>query len=255
MRLIRACIAVAMLAIALPAVAQALPEPIEHVSYGPNPADWQSIYPAESPGAPTVLLAPEGGWHEVGFGALKPEAANLLHYPVDSLTEPAFPLEPEAIRLAAEWAKANGTAYNANPRNVVLVGGSAGGQLVTIVGEKLLPPGSVQGIVSLSGPMNLVARAEEEAHSLMKALGCPTFAECSETLGHEWSPVDNVKSCIPMLLFGSETDKVPLSQQEEMVAAMDDAGCPVTLVVEPKGHAFAYRARANPLIFAFIRAH
>jgi len=179
-------------------------------------------------------------------------AVFLINYPVDSTTEPAFSKEPEAVRNATLFAQRHAAEYNATASRTFLVGGSAGGQLAVITTEKLLPQGAVQGVVSLSGPLDVVSRAGEEIKAMRKALGC-LFTACSEPFERQWSPVANITFCVPMLLFGSLTDRVPVEEQLAMVAAMRAAGCPVTLEVEPEGHAFAYRYRANPLIFAFTK--
>ncbi|MDQ6810715.1 MAG: alpha/beta hydrolase, partial [Actinomycetota bacterium] len=142
---------------------------IQGVSYGPLGGDKVVIFPALSPGARTVLLVHGGGWHEQTSEVPQRLTAKELQkqgfavfdvlYPQDSEAEGAFPLEPEAIETAITWAIANGPTYNANPANVVLVGGSAGGNLVEMAAGRLdaLAPGTVQGVVSLSGPANLHA--------------------------------------------------------------------------------------------------
>jgi acetyl esterase/lipase len=258
---------------------------ITGVSYGPLGGERAVIFPALSPGATTVLLVHGGGWHEQTSEVPVRLYARLLQkqgfavfdilYPQDSEGEGAFPLEPEAIETATTWAIANASTYNANPANVVLVGGSAGGNLAALAAERLdaAAPGTVDGVVSLSGPANLQALvpqwkkpAPALANLLALALGCPRLLGCSESYEREWSPVFNVPpaaNCPAWLLFSAQVDEVPLSQSQEQQAALEAGGCDSTLHVVPGSkHSFSYWTaewrrgeRVETAIYSFISAH
>jgi acetyl esterase/lipase len=261
MRSAAACILV-VLGCAAPAQAHAAPAKagkIKPVSYGKSSRETLRPFPSAKAGSPTVILVPGGGFKKVETGLALPEAKELqaagitvmlANYPVDTAKKPAFPLEPEAIARAIAYTKQHAATYNGSTTRVFLVGGSAGGALVLSTALKLA---GVRGVVSMSGPTDFYARAQEH-EPMRQALGCLS-TPCSKALADEWSPVDNIASCTPMLLFGSEHDEVPLSEQVEMVEAMEAKSCPVTLEVEPTGHSFGYRELANPGIISFINAH
>jgi acetyl esterase/lipase len=257
------------------------PPPIKGVSYGPSPAELQTIYPAKEAGATTVIFVHGGGWRfqkletEQGSDALGLQKEGFavfnVNYPQDSPMELAFPLEPDAIETATSWAISHGESYNASPHNVVLLGGSAGGQLVAMAAEQLdaAVPGTVKAVITLSGPTNLKSLVElgqrheiktSLIHSLEQALGCgPSLTGCSEAFETEWSPtahVPEVTACPAWLLFSAEADLVPITQADEMLAALEGAGCSAKLdVVAGKGHSFSYWPTvAKADIYPFIKS-
>jgi len=247
---------------------------LTHVSYGSSAEEFMRIYPAKAAGSTTVILVHGGGWRlqsgmntASGIGneanSIREHHATVfdIEYPQDT-NSTAFPLETHAVEAATAFAKAHAAEYNANPAKVVLVGGSAGGQLVERVAEAIKPA----GVVALSGPTDFVSLTEavrngtyKEAKfitSLGKALGCePRTGPCPESYEREWSPVDNIPAanCPPWLLFSAQEDLIPVSQDREMQTALEAAGCSSTLDVIPgKGHAFSYWSSVKLTIFNFI---
>jgi acetyl esterase/lipase len=275
--------------------------PLRGVPYGPLPEELVTIFEPNTPatsapstalaraalagaegGAPAVVLVHGGGWRQQPNLTEQPTVAQSLrehgyvvfdiNYPQANSREAAFPKQPEAVEAAVRWVKEHGAAYGADPQNVILVGGSAGGNVVDLAGEHLA---GVRGVVSLSGPTNLVAMVtlgQEQlltsnlTISLSIALGCgrelvgwEKILGCTDTATQEmWSPVFHVPttSCPNWLLFSAEIDIVPLSQQQEMLAALRSAGCSANLHVVPeKGHSFGYWSQVSRTIFSFINAN
>lgn len=251
----------------------------KQVPYGPSPSQTATIYAQNAPGATMVVLVHGGGWRLQRFG--KTEAGTQskslqlqgftvfnIDYDQDSPSEPAFPLETDEVAAATEWAIANAAAYGANPEKVVLLGGSAGAQLAARAAEQLdaANPGTVDGVVSLSGPMDfttLVPLAEEKkikdksyVLSIGQALGCSgNWAACSPAYETEWSPALNIPTsgCPDWLLLSSEIDAPATSQASEMLAGLQGAGCDATMGLVAKGHGFSYWHEVSQTIFDFIR--
>lgn len=255
------------------------PPPIRGVSYGPSPGELQTIYPGRAPGATTIILVHGGGWRlqklatEVGSQAkslqLQGFAVFDVNYDQDSLTQPAFPLQTDEVAAATAWAIAHGVDHNADPANVVMIGGSAGGQLVARSAEQLdaTAPGSVRAVVSLSGPMDfttLVPLAQggqikdrNYVTSIGQALGCPAMlSACSAAFETEFSPALNVPSsgCPDWLLLAGEVDTTAVVQADEMLVALQGASCNATMITVPTGHGFSYWSQVSARIFAFVRA-
>jgi acetyl esterase/lipase len=249
------------------------------VSYGPSPAETATIYGQVRPGATTVVLVHGGGWRlqplatEEGSEAKSLQVQGFVvfdvNYDQDSATERAFPLETNDIVAATEWAIANAASYGANPANVVLLGGSAGGQLVARAAEQLdaAKPGAVRAVISLSGPMNfstLVALAQNGTIkdrgyvlSIGQALGCNgDLAACSPGYEDEWSPALNIPAsgCPDWLLFSSEVDVVAQAQASEMLTDLQTAGCKATWDVVPTGHGFSFWPTISRRVYAFVAA-
>jgi len=249
------------------------PAPIAGINYGPLLEEVLTVFPANAAGSTSVLLVHGGGWRTQRSETELPGIAEELQragftvfdvdYPQDSSAQPAFPLEPNAIKHAVEWVGQNAASFQGSASNIVLVGGSAGGQLVEMTAARL----QVQGVVSLSGPTNIVsltslARAGELKDGLggdvRIAAGCgSSFGGCSESVERTWSPIDNVPaSCPPYLLFGSELDEVPVNQQLEFKGTLDAAGCRANLTILGSNlHSFQYWPKVRTAVVAFIAAH
>jgi dipeptidyl aminopeptidase/acylaminoacyl peptidase len=262
------------------ASASATPPPIyRDVSYGPSPAELQTIYAAKAPGARTVILVHGGGWRlqklatEAGSQAkslqLQGFAVFDINYDQDSPTLPAFPLETNEVAAATEWAIAHAAAYNADPTNVVMIGGSAGGQLVARTAEQLdlAAPGTVSAVISLSGPMDFttlvplaqLGQIKDRSYvtSIGQALGCPgVLSACSPSFEAEWSPALNIPAlgCPDWLLLDSEVDTPAILQANEMLADLQAGACNATVATVPTGHGFSYWSQVSARIFAFVRA-
>jgi acetyl esterase/lipase len=272
--------AMAMIGLLATAQASALAPPIYRgVSYGPSPGETATIYAPRAPGATTVILVHGGGWRlqklatEAGYEAkslqLQGFAVFDINYDQDSPTERAFPLETNEVAAATQWAIANAATYGANPMNVVLLGGSSGGQLAARTAELLnaAHPGTVRAVISLSGAMNfatLVPLAENRTIkdrnyvlSIGQALGCAgALSTCSPEYEAEWSPASNIpaSACPDWLLFASEVDVAAESQAKEMLADLQQAECNATLELVPTGHGFSYWPSVSKQIVAFLRA-
>jgi acetyl esterase/lipase len=246
---------------------------IADVSYGPAVEEELTVYPAAAgAGSASVLLVHGGGWRtqesetELAFVGEQLQGAGFAvfdaDYPQDTKAQGAFPLEPDAILRAAEWVRANASAYGGSTSNIVFVGGSAGGQLVEMTANRF----PVRGVVSLSGPTNLVALTEMARERELKdglggdvliAARCESRSGCPESFQREWSPLYNIPAkCPPYLLFSSQNDEVPLSQQTEFDAGLASAGCSVGMeVFAGNQHSFEYWPKVRATVDAFIAAH
>ncbi len=258
----------------------------EHLFYGPRVRENVNVYASRSPKSPTVILVHGGGWRfydalskfEAESLALQAQGFTVftINYDQDSSTSPAFSIEPEEVAAATHWAMNNASSFNADPSNVTLLGGSAGGHLVGLVAQRLnaAAAGTIRGVVTLSAPESFrtlipmiegrVITNEEFVTSVYQAVGREVdgpsymFANPFEQEAYEtrWSPALNISSrnCTRWLLFNSEAEFIPLSQAQEMNNGLTQAGCPSTLKVVPGSrHAFGYWKEVAPLVFSFIR--
>jgi acetyl esterase/lipase len=248
----------------------------EYVSYGPSPAQVANIYPSNAPSSPIVVLIHGGGWRKQGpLGRLEWPARSLqrqgfsvfeINYDQDSPGTPAFPLEPNAVMAATRFAIANADAYNGDPSDVVLVGGSAGGHLAAVAAEQLdaSSPGTVKGVVTLSAPTNfttLMPMIENDtitneafATSVRRALGYDG-GPFPQAYAEQWSPALHApaSNCPAWLIIHSEYEFIPLSQAQELYSSLRNARCKATLEVLPGvEHGFYYFHRVKPTVFSFI---
>ncbi len=253
---------------------------LESLSYGPSPAELANVYPAGAAGAPLVVLVHGGGWRKQGpLGRLELEARSLqregstvveVNYDQDTATSVAFPIEPEEIAAATRWAIANAASFNADPHTVVLLGGSAGGNLVALAAEQLdvASPGTVDGVVTLSAPTDFPALLpmlgpdtlynESFSKSVYQALGMGSETApraSSNSLAAQFSPALHPpkSGCPSWLIVNSEAEFVPQAQARELYGNLRSAGCSAQLLLLPgREHGFAYFHIVKPAVFSFI---
>lgn len=261
----------------------ALPARVDDVPYGTaSYLQAADIYPSPYPGSPVVVLVHGGGWrYNAYLGYLEDQAKSLqsqgftvyeINYRKDSSTTPAFPMEPNDVVAAARWAMSTASSYNGDPSKTVMIGGSAGGQLVAVAASQIdtETPGAIRGVVTLSaaGENFLALRPMIEAEAFTREL-FETSVEMAlhwnsnvsgsfpQAYAERWSPTlnpPNAAVCPRWMLFNSEAELIPLPQAEEMEQSLVAAGCSSSLTVVPGSyHAFAYFHIVKPQVYKFIR--
>jgi acetyl esterase/lipase len=266
--------------------AQAQPAPLYDVNYGAtnNSKQILDVFPASAVNSPLVVLVHGGGWRTQGINPPQTtEAAALqrqgfavfdINYDQDSATQIAFPMEINDVLLATQWAINHAASYNANPNDIAYIGGSAGGQLAgmaALEAPSTLVGGTVRGVTTLSGPMNLPQRIYDVNNgtatdpsftkSLTWALGC-TPAACTSSQENPWSPAQNVKNSTgaKWLLFNSTAETMPIDQMYTMAYILAAFGASVAFHTVPgTRHSFTYWAAldsdgqgVNSTVYAFI---
>jgi acetyl esterase/lipase len=265
----------------------------DNVAYGGEAEQLLDIYPASQTvaargfgassgaGSPVVVLVHGGGWRTQTVFTLRnfrAESRSLqeagftvftIDYRQDSSEVAAFPMEPQDVLRAVHWAVDHAASYGGDPNQLVLVGGSAGGQLVAVVAEQLAAsnPGLVKGVVTLSGPFSFPQIREDfrnetitsenfkaSVHMALKWWG----GRFPMAFAEEWSPALHAPTanCPDWLLFNSEAELIPADQASEMQNNLTAAGCSSQLDVLPGNqHAFEYWSQVEPQVASFIAAH
>jgi len=268
--------------LATPAIAGATyipgPAPVPNVVYGTSDPSSQvmDIYPAATPGAPIVILVHGGGWVRIDKRSLDSESMDLnaqgfavfnLNYRLAATPGSAFPNQVNDVELATQWAMANAAAYNADPTDVTLIGGSAGGQLVGMAAEQLnaARKGTVQAVVTLSAATDFGGMVNDLAVGHINpvivnmssfALGCNLTVCPSATLA-QWSPAQNVtaSNCpANWLVIQSAHDAImPADQPIAMTSALQQHGCAVTQdIIAGNDHSFNYWSVVEPAVSGFV---
>src|ERR1035437_296595 len=221
--------------------------------------------------APVVVLVHGGGWvfgdrHELAGVAKAVAAHGFIAVNIDyDLAAPRFPREPDQVRAAVAWARAQAPQWGGDPARMVTWGDSAGGNLAVSVAAGGDHAG-LQAAISWSGPFDLGALGSAVAATgtdYQKAasvadpfiyLGClpllcpPTYAAASPALSA-------TPGAPPMYLANSQNELVPLSQQDQMAATLHRLGVAATTVVVPgTGHATAYAATQTAPTLAWLDA-
>jgi acetyl esterase/lipase len=162
---------------------------------------------------------------------------------VDYRLSPAsvFPAAIDDLGTAVRWLRAPVQAkrFAIDPTLIGAYGGSAGGNLVSLLGTRGTGPldrGSrVAAVVELSGPENLTRQGAEQTLFYpfeLRYLGCSSFRNCPQA--KLASPVFQVNRTDPPFFVAQSTkERIPLSQSDEFVAALRAAGVETTYVTRP----------------------
>ena len=220
-------------------------------------------WPATGGPYPLVVMIHGGGWSmgdKSGYdGAIQELAgqgfvAATLDYRLAAAPTNVFPAGLQDVRCAVRWLRSQASAYAIDPARVAAYGGSAGGNLASMLGvaadvaglDGACPtpgfPVAVSAVVSLAGPQSLgelIAGAADHVFArdtLTNYFGAdPDSVPATVALA---SPLTHVDASDPpfLLVHGTLDPKVPLEQSRAMQAALWSVGVPATLFTSTFGH-------------------
>jgi acetyl esterase len=140
------------------------------------------------------------------------------------------------IQAAVRWVRSHSEKYTIDPTRIGAFGGSAGGNLVSMLGT--YGNGShevgarVAAVAELSGPANLTKAGPELANFLplqLAYLHCTTFSACPNARAA--SPLFHVDASDPPFFVGHSIDeRIPLAQSEAFVTELRKHGVATTFV-------------------------
>lgn len=166
--------------------------------------------------------------------------------------EAPFPAQIEDVKSAVRWLRANAATYKLYDKKIGIWGGSAGAHLAALAGttgdtktfdkgENLSYPSTVEAVVDMAGPTDLIAWAEPPLYSsspeltriLTKLLGGP-LAENQEK-AQTANPINYITpNDPPFMIFHGELDiSVPVSQSQRLHNALQATGVKTTLTIFP----------------------
>lgn len=170
-----------------------------------------------------------------------------------------FPAQIEDCRTALRWLRAHAKELNIDPQRVGVVGSSAGGHLVALLGvsgdqkawdkgENLDQSAKVQAVVDMFGPANLLTMGAQSPPNSRIQHDAPNSPEShliggavqeNKDAARAASPITYVsKDDAPILIMHGDKDPlVPYAQSEEFLAALKKAGVDATLqTIQGGGH-------------------
>ena len=212
---------------------------------------------------PVVVWIHGGGWlagnKSSGAGMLAGLVASGDYAGVSvgyRLTNVApWPAQIHDCKAAIRWIRANAKKYQFDPDRIGVMGSSAGGHLVSMLGTsagyKELEgdngspgqPSKVQCVVDICGPSDFLNFFKDNPNPasartpIQKLLG--GMPNEKEEVARSASPVTYVTKAAPpfLILHGTQDRTVPLAQAETLHAALKKAGADSTLVkIEGGGH-------------------
>ncbi|WP_187264854.1 alpha/beta hydrolase [Homoserinibacter sp. GY 40078] len=148
-----------------------------------------------------------------------------------------YPAAIDDMIRAVEWIRSDAqvTRFGVDPTRIGAFGGSAGGNLVSLLGTlgsgDLTTGARVAAVAELSGPIDLtgVAVTDDFAPVQLEYLGCADADDCPAAVTA--SPNTWIDPSDPPFFVAHSTDEmIPLEQAELFVRGLRDAGVDTTFI-------------------------
>jgi acetyl esterase/lipase len=216
-----------------------------------------------------VVAVHGGAWLHNDRAVFAPIAADLARRSGFVVLNVEYPRAPgggslyarqrSAVEQAVRWLRGHARSLGIDARRIGGLGGSAGGNLVALVGTggtgSLRTGTRLGAVVAWSGQLDLEHLRGVNATNVKSYLGCD-LAACPDTWALA-SPIDHVNhGDTPMLLFGSRHESTPYSQSTRMARALRAAGVDARAIVLPGSrHGQKYASTAMARTITFLRTH
>lgn len=149
-----------------------------------------------------------------------------------------YPAAVEDVEAAIRYVRANAKRYKVDPDKIAIMGESAGGHLVSLVGARSKPDTKVAAVVSFYGVHDFEAREVPKGkptEPVEKFLGVTDLSPKSLKIMREASPLTYVKAGMPpyLLIHGTKDAQVPYEQSPMMCDKIKQAGASCELFTVP----------------------
>lgn len=220
-----------------------------------DPAGPELEDPA-APARPAIVVVHGGSWSrgdkaDIAWRAVCQwlASAGYVTLSINYRLAPAnpFPAAIDDVQAAVAWLREDDQLgrFDVDPERIGAFGGSAGGNLVALLGTRgsgdLTSGSRVAAVADLSGPIDLtgLAATDDFIPVQLAYLGCATSADCPAAV--DASPFYSIDQTDPPFFVAHSTaEKIPLAQSEIFVAGLRAAGVPVEFVtVEGTLHSIA----------------
>jgi acetyl esterase len=218
-------------------------EPVQNASGADGDAGTAAgpeLQDPEEPARAAIVVVHGGSWArgdkaDVAWRAVCQwfASAGYVAFSVNYRLAPAnvFPAAIDDVQAAVGWLRADEqiTRFHIDPDRIGAFGGSAGGNLVALLGTlgsgDLSTGSRVAAVAELSGPTDLtgLATTDDFVPVQLGYLGCATEADCPAAIPA--SPFYAIDASDPPFFVGHSTvEKIPLRQAELFVAGLRAAG-------------------------------
>jgi len=227
---------------------------------------------------PAVILVHGGSW---GRGDKRSyvtplfdplAAARYVWFSIDYRQTPQyqFPAPTDDLISAIEWVREHADEYKVDTSRLVLIGESAGGQMVGYVGARYGQELGIAAVVDFYGPNDMIVQGaktkKEQEHPdpankspslLPEYLGIKDWDDAATEKMRESSPITYVSAEMPPFLcvHGTVDPQVDYSQSVNFCGAAAKAGgkC-VVQTVEGGGHGMGgWKTDWKPGVFAWLK--
>jgi acetyl esterase len=206
-------------------------------------------YVPDGPGPfPTAILVHGGGFVRGDKQSyIKPifdplSRASFTWFTINYRLAPAhrYPAAVEDVEAAIRWVKDHAKEYKVDTRRIALIGESAGGHLVSMVGARGRGKTRVAAVVPFYAPHDLEFQVRQRGalgESMTALFGLAELNDGAWKTLREGSPSTYVKSGMPpyFLIHGTRDEQVPYEQSVRFQERMKSAGNRCELVTIPDG--------------------
>jgi acetyl esterase/lipase len=238
----------------VPVEVQVAPD-IVYAAYGTRQLKLDVYRPISTKPLPGIVVIRGGGWRQgdkQGFASIARNLAATgfvtacIEYRVLPVVH--FPDPVYDTKAAVRWMRAEGKQYGIDPDRIGVIGASAGGHLVALLGtsDKVAKLDGAGGHPGISSRVQaVVALAPVTDFGTMTSAGQRMFAGKPE-LATLYSPVTHIsKDAAPILLIHGDADKtVPIAQSQLMLERCKSVGIRASLLTfEGAPHGFWHQPK------------
>ncbi|MBK4348530.1 alpha/beta hydrolase [Lacisediminihabitans changchengi] len=192
-------------------------------------------------------------------------SAGFVVFSLDYRLAPEFPFPDglDDVKAAVRWVRSHADDYSVDPARIGAMGGSAGGNLVSMLGTaghgSRAAGARVAAVAELSGPADLTTKGAELPNFIplqLAYLKCEKLSDCASA--RKASPIYQVDVTDPPFFVGhSLNERIPLSQSEAFVKELRAHGVSTTFVtVRGSLHSIAMLGpNMKKRIVAFFHEH
>ncbi len=211
--------------------------------------------PATAGGRLVIIAIHGGGWRRFnkdGYGsrvadAFVPDGYVVVapNYVLSAPGHPTWPENFEDVQACVRWVRSNADTLGINPNEIVAMGESAGANLAALLGTYSTQSSdggvsaAVDAVIATSTPTDLTSLYDQSHLAGLAAAqflgGSPEQVPANYIAA---SPLDQVSPGDPpmLLIHGRQDPLIPVSQSEEMQAALTAAGVRNELILVNGGH-------------------
>ena len=217
-----------------------------HLRYGSGQLELDLYLPAPQPGyrAGAVLLVHGGGWRSGTREEFAPMALRLARRGYAAATvsyrlsgEAMYPAAVDDVRQALAWLHANAAIYGIDENRIAIAGGSAGGQIASLVGVTTSAASAIINIDGLSDFTSPEAlKYEDDPAKKPSSAGAwfgGRYAEQKQRW-HDASPTFHVSAKTPPILFIGSAQARFSAGRGEMMEKLRSAGVRCEAMVLPE---------------------
>ena len=199
---------------------------------------------------PTVIIVHGGGWEAGTKGTYVPplfeplKQAGFAWFTINYRLAPAnrFPACIEDAEAAIRWVKAHAKEYKVDPSRIALIGESAGGHIVSLVGVRGKGDTSVAAVVPFYAPHDLELQVKERnapGASMAALFGITELNDATWKVLRDASSTSYLRKDLPpyLLIHGDKDAQVPYAQSVEFEKKMKALGARCDFItIKDGGH-------------------